>query len=72
MGSGYEQWQKGNLKLEGENWFIVQWRKFYVLTFKSRHCNVNYKFMRYFITSLVILIFIGLFFGLHFFVFFPE
>ncbi|HPG30763.1 MAG TPA: hypothetical protein PKY81_07555 [bacterium] len=68
----YNSWERGNLKLEGSNWFIVQIKRIYVLTFKSRHCNVYHRFLKYFITFAIIATILGILFALHFFVFFPN
>ncbi len=65
----YSKWHRGNLKLEGSNWFMIQLKRIYVLTFMSRHCNVYHRVWRYLATTLVIVGIIAGIFLLHFYMF---
>ncbi|HON57039.1 MAG TPA: hypothetical protein PLM75_09885 [bacterium] len=64
-----QKWQRGNLKLEGDNWLLVKLKMFYVLTFKSRHCTVYHRVWRYTVSLLGFLIIIGMLFGIHYLLF---
>ena len=70
--SDYNRWQKGNLKLEGGNWFVILMKRMYVLTFMSRHCNVYHRAWRYLATTIIISCIIGSMFLLHFLLFPPA
>jgi hypothetical protein len=67
--SDYKKWQKGNLKLEGKNWLIIQIKKYYVLAFKSRHCHVYHKFFSYALTVFIIACIVGGVLAVHFYLF---